>query len=460
MDRYGLWWHPEFPQHKVKGKLTWSGDQGGTLELQSAFPDPAMKELELAPIRPYTTDIILGEVEPNLLCTLYRNLTTRLGPQPHFHSTYLMEGAHFAAASDIRVSRASFRIRHLEEWTTETPLERTDDLVAALKDDPCRLRLKPVAYRPTPLLDSAISHPHEATISITATYTPKFGFRRFVFNQVARVLVVAATEAFTFDELLTLVDDCSSLFTLLMAEKAGAFDLSFHSEVKGEDQTTTRVNLIYPRSEEPERSDFHPDDMLLALSHLKNASTVISNWMNKAPKLRRGANWLIANTRVRGFPETEFLSYVQAAETLHRVLVPSGQFVDSGDYRMIEAALISSIPPGTQRDLKQKFTQMLVYGNELSLRRRLRDLLKIIFPTPAREVRNHYADWCEQIVETRNYFIHNDPESANKAASGQRLFELTCQLRGLVTAVLLHEVGAPLNAVLNAISWRGWYIKM
>ena len=76
------------------------------------------------------------------------------------------------------------------------------------------------------------------------------------------------------------------------------------------------------------------------------------------------------------------------------------------------------------------------------------------------KVPEHYEEWIEQIVETRNYFIHNDPRSQSKAASGQQLFNLTMWLRGLVTAVVLHRVGVPLNAIMTAITWRGWSLDL
>jgi hypothetical protein len=83
--------------------------------------------------------------------------------------------------------------------------------------------------------------------------------------------------------------------------------------------------MRYPGLKSPAISDVHPNEMLLSRSQLPSASAVISNWMNSAPKLRRAASWLTSSTRVKTHSDTEFLSYVQAAETAHRVLMPPGR---------------------------------------------------------------------------------------------------------------------------------------
>lgn len=458
-EKYGLWWLPTFPECKVKGSLTWSHENGGTLQLQSSFPDPVMKELENAPIKPYIAPIILGESDRGLQYTLYENLATTLGSQPRFHSAYLMEGAHFQLISDVLASHVSFGMRHLEEWTHETPIERTDD---RFNENPFRLKLKPVSQplSPTRLLNSDISQPRSATLSVSATYNPKFGFKQFVFEQKARILIHTSEKPFGFDELLSSVHDCSTLFTLLMAEDAGVFDLWFWLQTNEQAFPLRRIRLLYMGLKDPSPSEIHPDDMLLALSHLPNASTVISLWMDEAPKLRRSANWLISSTRIRSYSDTEFLNYIQAAESLHRVLMPPGQFIDPGDYSKIAKTIVSAIPLETRNDLKQKLKTMLVYGNEFSLRRRICDLLETIYPAEKSTVAKVYKNWIDRIVETRNYLIHNDPQSASRAAEGQQFFELTQGLKGLVTTVLLQHVGVPRQAALNAVTWRGWAIKL
>jgi hypothetical protein len=126
-DKYGLWWLPDHPQQRIKGRFSWSRE-GGTLELLSTFPDLVMKELDRVPVQPYFAEIILGELSSGQQCTLHQCLTTSLGARPRFHCMYLLEGAHFYSSSAIKASGARFRMRHLEVWTNETPLERSDGL--------------------------------------------------------------------------------------------------------------------------------------------------------------------------------------------------------------------------------------------------------------------------------------------------------------------------------------------
>jgi hypothetical protein len=449
-DRHGSWWLPDYPQQKIKGRFSWSREQGATLELQSAFPDPVMMELERIPVRPYFAEIILGELSSGQQYTLYQCLATSLGWRPRLQCTYLLEGAHFYSSSDIKASGAHFRMRHLEAWTDETPLEQNEEPQISL---PQRLKLKPIEspFKPAHLLDTVISQPRNADLSITATYSPSFGWRRFTLEQVAHVVLTSKEEPFTLGELLTCIQDCSDLFTLLMSRDAGVFDIQFRLESIEQGVPARRVRMRYPGLKSPAISDVHPNEMLLSRSQLPNASAVISNWMNSAPKLRRAASWLTSSTRVKTHSDTEFLSYVQAAETAHRVLMPPGRYVNPEDYEKVQTALVSSIPAETQNDLKQKLETMFEYANEFSLRRRLRDLVKMLYPTQGKVLPESWQHRIERIVETRNYLIHNDPQSAARAVSGQQLFELTLGLKGLVTAVLLKSVGVPPGTVLHRL---------
>lgn len=450
-ERHGLWWLPGFPDKKVKGRLSWSGEQGGRLELQGTFPDPAIRDCERVPVRPYATDIILGELASGQPCTLCKNVANTLGAKPRFHSIYLMEGAHFHSPGDIKASNATFRMQHLEEWTDQMPLVRDEEV----QKDPFQIRPKRVTspFRPIHIVDSAISQPRAATLSLTVTYNPIFGFKKFTFEQTCRMLVEASQEPFEFQELLTLIRDCTNFFTLLMAEGAGAFDVWFW--LKQTDVPVTRVRLLYPGLKSPAQTEIHPTDMLLSLPELKDPSTVLATWIDKGPSLRRAANWLILTMGLKGWSaETEFLSYVQAAETIHRVLKPPGKFVGAAEYSIVETALVSALPPGTNNDLKQKVKQMLEHGNEFSLRRRLRELLKTFYSTRPES----YEKWIERVVDTRNYFIHNDPGSESRAASGQELFNLCAGLRALVASVLLHSAGVPPSTILDAVRNQGWII--
>lgn len=433
----GLWWLPEFSGKKVQGRLTFSIEEGGRLQLYDRFSDPLMAELTRVPARPYTPDLIVGTIDGRTPCTLYKNFCTDLGDRPCFASTYMFVGRQFLGVEELRFRRLSFRLRHLEEWTGLTPLNPSEPR------DPFLLQLRRMEspISPPSLFEVRISNPDPAEVALTSYFNPTFGAARFSCVHVARLRVGFSARRHLTDS-LQFVHDCRNFFTLLVGHDTPPFALQLYGDGSDQDIYPGQVaEVFYTGIGTHADREIYPHEMRLPMSSLTNVAEVFANWLNRANDLRVGTNWLLGPMRKGGYLEGDFLRYTQAIEALHRV-VGCTHFMLSNEYRVIEEKLISAILSPIDRGLRQKLEDAIHYGNEHSFRRLLKDMIGDGMELTSMHDRSRFI---ERVVKTRNYLVHNDQSLARDAASGEELFRLAIDLHAIACVFLLTSVGVPRN---------------
>jgi hypothetical protein len=439
----GTWWLPQFPNQRVQGKLAFSLEEGAVLEAYEHFPDPLMAELVKIPLHPYTPSMIVGMIQGERPCTLINNLATDLGRRPRFVSQYVLMGGHFQSTEDIAFRSVSFRLQHLEEWTGISPLETPD------RHDPFLLRPRRIdsPLHPPPLFETSFAEPNPAHASVVSYFNPVFGISRFSLEHVARVRVNFSRPV-GLVESIQLVHDCRNFFSLLIGRDTPPFEVHVSgNDLDCTDVATRSAQLFYSGIGSPIDKEIHPSEMLLAMPSLSNVAEAFSNWLNRANALRLGVNWLLGTSRVRGYLETDFIACTQAVEALHR-LTKSTHFVPSSEHEALEKALLSAIPTSVNKDYRQKLESAIHYANELSLRRRLRDM---IGGRPGEFGLENASAFINKVVHTRIFLIHNDPVGAADAASGEDLFKLSIQLRSIVTVYLLTLIDIPRDIAVRSV---------
>ena len=93
----------------------------------------------------------------------------------------------------------------------------------------------------------------------------------------------------------------------------------------------------------------------------------------------------------------------------------------------------------------------LKWSNEVSLRQRLRDILKSC-PQALNKVIKNKKSFINKAIITRNYWTHFDPELEDQAAKNGELFKLTSRLRILLQLCLLKELGFSSDS-LESLVW-------
>jgi len=129
----------------------------------------------------------------------------------------------------------------------------------------------------------------------------------------------------------------------------------------------------------------------------------------------------------------------QAIEAYHRHKF-EGKYLSDKDYKPIynrfkEIIKVLDIEDSFKDALKSK----LKYGNEYSLRKRLKDLF-----VKYRDITQNFIkdedNFVNRIVDTRNYLTHYDKKLKN-IAEGRDLYRITQKLKKILQICLLSELG-------------------
>lgn len=173
------------------------------------------------------------------------------------------------------------------------------------------------------------------------------------------------------------------------------------------------------------------------------AHTVVPAWRVAKSELRDPIN-LLATVLYQPalLIDVQFLLLVMAMESYHRK-VYGGEYMSQEDYLKTTQAWRNSIPSGLSVDHRNSLSTRLKYGNEFSLRKRLRELVRSI-PEPAQERilgSMDPADFIDDVVNRRNTMVHN---GAPAGTLGD-VVRSTGLLRQFMAYLLLKRVGIELD---------------
>jgi ApeA N-terminal domain 1 len=215
-----------------------------------------------------------------------------------------------------------------------------------------------------------------------------------------------------------------------------------------------------PHNPEPPKKVRLPHEMFFTLPEASpDISTVMKHWFAKQARLRPAFNLFFG---IRYHPDiyldVRFLVLAQAVETY--------------DYRRRDATDLPAaeheervhlILSGAPEQYREWLQTRLQRSNELSLRKRIRDVLnecpavrdKIVGAT-SRE-RDHFISL---FVDSRNYYTHYNPELEKRAATGAALFLLTIQLQAIIEMSMLRELGFTGRSIDQIIDRVGRYCQI
>ncbi|HOV32941.1 MAG TPA: hypothetical protein PLX23_06225 [Candidatus Hydrogenedens sp.] len=183
-----------------------------------------------------------------------------------------------------------------------------------------------------------------------------------------------------------------------------------------------------------------PYNMLFTLTDISDRfETFLKNWFDKADLLEPFYNLyfgILYNPPTN--PRPRFLSLIQAVESFHRRKF-GGQYLKKEDYNKIYEVLTKAIPDDVVCDLKERLKEYLKYGNEFSLRKRLKGIFKEYQEILNKFIENQNA-FIELVINTRNYLTHHDEELRESAANSKEITSLTERLKMLAEICLLTEL--------------------
>ncbi|MBP7795954.1 MAG: hypothetical protein KA059_04170 [Elusimicrobiales bacterium] len=434
----GIWWLTNNPKEQVSGTLRFTPDEGAILDLIGSFKDIKNMNKMLEMLEP---EIILGVSSNGKNITLYKcfekksNFSFPGFQTSSFYANVVFIGAHFQKSEDIRFKNISVHYLHLDEWVNISGFD-----INLLEEKGVIIKYK----LPEPFLAN-ISDEIKILINFLAT-GPSFSFvqKEATIKQKTEIKIETSEDK-SFEDYTKVMYHIQKFLTLGITYPVYPLAIAGLTEVNKEiikDKAYyPPVEVFYKLSDIPKgHKPLLPVDMLFTFKDISNRfESFLKNWFEKMDLLEPVYNLYFGTLyNPRMYLEHRFLSLIQAIESFHQRTY-GGKYLSDEDYKVAYDALVTAIPEGIRSDLKDRLKEYLNYGNEFSLRKRLKEIFDKYQEILDRLIENK-SDFIEKVVNTRNYLTHYDKELKERAANGEDLYRLTQKLKMCLEICLLTEL--------------------
>lgn len=181
-------------------------------------------------------------------------------------------------------------------------------------------------------------------------------------------------------------------------------------------------------------------------------SEAMTCWFDNYDKIATPSQLALSVINSTGlWPHVEFLSCMQALEGLHRT-DSNGLYTGIEEYKAIETALVKAIPATTGTAHRSSLKSRIRYGNEISLRKRLQELVAPVDIEIRQRIFGVEGKFPSIWVEARNYYTHWDEVSEGKNLTPQAMYQANVRMRMLLRVLYLLRVGVPASAVIRSLN--------
>jgi len=434
MDKFeyeGIWWLPDKPEKQVSGTLRFTPNEGAILDLIGSFKDTKEinKMLEL--------EIILGISSNGKNITLHKCFETKSNVSvprlltSSFYANEVFVGAHFQKSEDIKFRELSICYSYLDEWVNISGfnIQYPDKREVVIK------------YKQPEPIQASIGEDCKMFIDFQVTIVQK----EASIKQRTYIRIEPSVEK-SLEEYWNIMRDIQNFLSLGVTEPVYPLTITGITEANN-----SPVEIYY---HSPEISKV--PKTLCMLFTFKDISDrfeiLLKNWFENADTLGPVYDLYFGTLyNPRMYLQHQFLSLIQAIEAYHRRKF-EGKYLSNDDYEPIYEKFKKfinelAIEPSFKEALKSK----LKYGNEHSLRKRLKDLFE-----KYKEVVDDFIEdkdiFVNRVVDTRNYLTHYDKNLMEKAVDGEQLYYVTQQLKIVIVICLLSELGFNFKEIKNLLA--------
>jgi hypothetical protein len=373
-EHKGIWWLPDNPEKQINGTLKFSPKEGATLDLIGSFNDH-----EKVITKMQTFPIILGTTADGKEITLincYKTTNTMHIPgitTCSFGSVLIFRNVHFHTLEDIRFRNIVVHYSHLDDWVGISGF----DIQYNLKDGKEVI----IKYKePTPIQFDLGDY--KISIIIETTY-PKHTIvqKKANIKQTAYIKIESPGEK-PFDEYRNVMLDIGNFLSLGVGKPVypliikGTTEKNKQLKEEGKPLYHSDVEIFYEVSDFLETSEVLSSQMLFTFEDVEDKfGNFLRNWFEKLHSLKPTFNLyfgVLYNSHL--YLESQFLNLTQAIESYHQHIY-GGKYTSEEEYRAVYDALIKAIPEKTKDSLKARLKEYLKYGNEFSLRTRIKEIV-------------------------------------------------------------------------------------
>lgn len=413
------------------------------MNLIGSFKDVGKKMFEI--LKP---KIILGISSDGKLMTLYKCFEKKTSLSipgfltSSFHVNLVFVGAHFLRPEDVEFKSVSVRYLCLDEWVN----------ISGFIVEPSKKGEILIRYNSPESVQADICDGLKVSIDFRAKGSAFSVPEKEVTIKQETWFKIETSEAKSFEYYQDIINKTGILLSLAIGIPVYPLAIEGLTEANAvtlRDEKTyyPTVEVFYKLSHVPkEHKSLLPFDMLFTYKDISNRfGTLLRNWFEKMDLLEPVYNLYFATLwNPRMYLEDRFLSLVRAIESFHRRIY-GGKYLTDEDYGGVYDSLTAAIPGGISSELKERLKEYLKYGNEFSLRKRLKEIFDKY------QVLNEFIEnrdgFVEKVVNTRNYLTHYDKDLEKQAAKGEELYYLTEKIKLCVEVLLFTELGFTLDEV-------------
>lgn len=430
----GFFWLPSNSDHKVPGTL--QVFDGGKIELEiMGLLDESLEALN----GQEDLSRVVGHIEKDGYVTLENCFYTQKGfpfagvSKSRLYAQKMLAGVAYDEGEVILINEFDFSIEGMNEWVNISGLN--------VQFDP--KGQSTASYLPPKEIISTLNNGMDLIISFEFSWQlPQISHsERVIFSQRTFFKLVS-TKPRLIDEFLSIAFKMTNFLCFAVDKTVSLTNVIVRSEeiFQENDKNSSYqlpIKVFYESrsfSEDPPKISSH--DMLFGFKDIKdNFTRIINEWMDAYEIITPTLGlYFAAKSGGHQYLDGRFLALVQGLETYHRRTSNETQ-MDHTEFRNLESHLIEACP----EQHREWLTGKLRFANEITLSKRIK---RIIEPFKSRfgngQTRNKLV---RDIVDTRNYYTHYNPDLKSNAAQKKELLILCQKLEVLFQLQLLKEIG-------------------
>lgn len=204
----------------------------------------------------------------------------------------------------------------------------------------------------------------------------------------------------------------------------------------------------------------HHWEFLVPFSSIRaELPALLDAWLGHMPRIKT-VNALFESAQTLEKPPLHllFLTLTHVLEGLHRSS-HAGVYMDPEDYKCVYEEIATRLPASVAGDHRQSLKRRIEFGNEISFRKRLGDLVFSLPEDLRLLITGHSKGVPDAWIRTRNEYTHWPDGSTAKAAEGAELYCVNTRLLMLVRVLLLRLVFVPPALIVSALRGRNRWAR-
>ena len=452
VDAPGYFWLPENPNYKLPGvlKISEVGDiEVRITSLYSGKWDSNVESL-IGDTLPWDGikkhNRIVGVVDtevPHQYVTLEDCIYIGKSiPLPngiasaHIRVNRAFIGVHSDTAEEVNFSRIRFCVEGLDEWLGESSTK-----VVHRRGEKGELEVQ-VDFSPLEKKTySASCDGMEVEFDFSYTIPPGANVAETKITQKAYISL-RSPNLHSFDEFRSLLSKLQNFLCFAIGHTVSLTSVEGDSSKIGQKLDNGRILLeptkIYYKSIPTSESNvnFHQYDLLLPFQVISDQfDGILTQWLTRYDEIEHALNrYFTVMFGASEYLEIRFLLLTQGIEILHRKLCDKAE-MNQEEFENLIDTVVKCAPKNKRKWLNDK----LRFANELSLRIRLKEMLKPFFYLY--NTNGDIKSFVNSIVNTRNYLTHSNSDLMSKSVEGGQLYVLIQNLEVLFQLRLLQFIG-------------------